>query len=484
MSSERYIFIGDSSWFDSWDVNVYVSAIRYGQLGNIFLHNNYTTVFHSDTIFYPLYTVLGFFLRNIDPYLLFQIFSVLCGMLLSFTIFSLAKIFLEKKPCLALFLVSIGGGLGWISPFSYLFPDISITGFTFYSAYQRPHEALALVFYLFSLGLFFKYRKNMRIKISLIIILSCLLQIFFYPYLLLSFFLITSFYLLIIEHGKVFTKDFFFLFCTGLIVLPVSLWYFMTLKGNPGFDLVYQVKLPPPSVWQIVFGYGVLFLIFVDQLWFANKKPNVIFLNVWFVVSLLLTFLPFGFSRFFLKTLFSPLVFLSVLFIPDLSRQIKIKKNIIVFALIVLVSLTSLSVFYSRIKMVTSYHGRFFVSKEQKDALNFIQKNKYQNIISLYSIGNLIPANTNKRVYFGHFLQTPNGSEKLLKARKFYQNKLSETEAEKFIKDNKINLVYFGIEEKNQFNSSVPFGLKYKFLTKIYENSQVKLFAFINHENK
>ncbi|MCR4326275.1 MAG: hypothetical protein NUV52_01315, partial [Candidatus Roizmanbacteria bacterium] len=49
-----YAFTGNNAWFDPWDLNVYVAAIRWGQQGHLLLKNVYTTQNLQPTLMYPL----------------------------------------------------------------------------------------------------------------------------------------------------------------------------------------------------------------------------------------------------------------------------------------------------------------------------------------------------------------------------------------------------------------------------------------------
>src|SRR3989338_4070633 len=68
-------------WFDAWDINAYVSYIRYGQRNGVFLKNTYTTDPHQGVFVFQKYTLLGVINRflRLDPFLLFHIASIMAG---------------------------------------------------------------------------------------------------------------------------------------------------------------------------------------------------------------------------------------------------------------------------------------------------------------------------------------------------------------------------------------------------------------------
>ncbi|PIZ65232.1 hypothetical protein COY14_02805, partial [Candidatus Roizmanbacteria bacterium CG_4_10_14_0_2_um_filter_36_9] len=75
-------FSGQAAWFDPWDTNVYVSAIKEGQNGNLLYSNQFTTIKHKPLFVYTFYTLTGLLFNNVDPYSLFQIESLIFSALL------------------------------------------------------------------------------------------------------------------------------------------------------------------------------------------------------------------------------------------------------------------------------------------------------------------------------------------------------------------------------------------------------------------
>lgn len=89
----------------------------------------------------------------------------------------------------------------------------------------------------------------------------------------------------------------------------------------------------------------------------------------------------------------------------------------------------------------------FFLTKDEGETITSLSKlPKDSGILALYRIGNYIPAFSDNKVYFGHFYQTPNSQDAFNKARLFYA-RMNEKEQREFIKQNRIDYIYYGLEE-------------------------------------
>ncbi|MDO8638043.1 MAG: hypothetical protein Q7R43_00580 [Candidatus Daviesbacteria bacterium] len=467
---KNMVFSGQASWFDPWDINLYVSAINWGQNHGILLSNVYTTVENKPILLYPLYTISGSIFKNTNPYLLFHLMSIFVGLLLLFILWQTIKVFLptSKMQFIALFLISLGGGIGWV-----FFPNISssdlfMTGFTFQSHFQRPHEALGIILYLLSLIGFYLVANKSSYLLNLISLISTILLVFFYPFYLLSYGLICgfySFYLLFYNNKKPILILSINLFIAGLVLL----FYYQHLQSNLQFAGILNQKLSNQNLQELILGWGILLPLIILQLKNPKKDRKFYFLNFWLFISLFLSLLPFGFARFYLRALFLPIIILILLSVPYLSKIFHIKQRIILIILIILVPISSFFIAYKRLDEATKNNQWFYISKEENEALDYLNKNAVnQGILSSYNFGNIIPAKTNSNVYFGHLLQTPNSQEKINNLMRFFANDFSETEAQKFLIENNVNYVVWGKEEDK---------LKYQFLKTVFQDGDILVFS-------
>lgn len=477
------IFSGQASWFDPWDINLYVSVINWGQNHGILLSNVYTTIENNPILFYPLYTISGSIFPKTDPYLLFHLQAIVLGVILLFVLWQIIKIFLisTKIQFIALFLIALGGGLGWLFFPNVFSSDLYMTGFTFQSHFQRPHEALGITFYLLSLIGFYIAANKSSYRLNLISLISLCLIVFFYPFYLLSYGLICGFYcfyLILYNHKKPFIMLLINIFFAGFVLL----FYNYYLQSNPQFTGIINQKLTNQNLIQLLLGWGILLPLMLLQLKSPNKDKKFYFLYFWFFISLFLSFLPFGFARFYLRTLFFPIIILILLNIQYLSKLVHLSQKSLFILLIIIVPISSFFIAYKRLDEVSKNNQWFYISNEESNALDFLNKNAVnQGILSGYNLGNIIPAKTNSNVYFGHLLQTPNAQEKINNLIRFYANTMSDDEAGKFLKENNITYIIWSYEEQNitnSYNNNEKKQLKYKFLKQEFKNGNLIILSY------
>lgn len=469
------VFSGQASWFDPWDINIYVSSLKSGQTNGFLLSNLYTTIPNQPILMYPLYTILGIIFKNIPPFFIFHLFAAIFGFILVFGIFHLLKYFVEKniERFLALIAICLGTGLGFFYP-RINSPDASMTSFTFQSAFQRPHEAIAVLFYLAALVFFFR-KKIFTTSLFLLI------TVFFYPFYLLSFALICSLYLFIKNKSELKFANYLPLFYILIPSLVTNLFISSQISSNGTFQSVLSQNLPTPNPLLLLSGYGIITLLILYSLLFIKKNEKTLFLLTWFVASFILSFTPFGFSRFFLRGLFFPTVILSVLAINDLTKKIKVNYFIFYILFFILILPANLKIFSERITATKSNNPWYYLSKSEFEGIKFLnaKTDNKSGVLTLYNLGNLIPAFSHNTVYFGHFLQTPDANNKLQNAYLFYSNQFPEEKAREFIKQNHVKYIFYGKEEKatKTYSKIKNDKLNYQFLFPVFQNSEIKIYS-------
>jgi hypothetical protein len=480
------VFSGQAFWFDPWDINVYASAIRWSQNNGLNFQNTYTTQEHKSVVLYPFYTTLGMLFPKTNPFLLYRTSLILFSFLLLFTIYEIARKFLSKKngALLALFLVPLGGGLGWVFFPKAILPDIGMTPFTFTSTFQKPHEVLAVTFWILSYYFFYRGISRNNLKSTVISALISNLLVFFYPFFLLSYYLINGIFCLIISVKNKVKQPLLYFGTTVLITFPIGAIYSLYLLSSASFESVLSSNLPTHNIVLLVLGYGILTPVLIYQLFQKKWDSASLYLIIWFFLSVLLAYLPVGFAKQYLRGLFFPAVILSMKSLNKISKQLKISKKILLDILIVFVPLTSIFIFAFRITNAqdasSGWYRWYYISQEENEAMNFLNGSTPigSGILSSYPIGNHLPAHTDNRVYYGHNCQTPNSKEKIENLNKFYANEYSNEEAERFIKENNISYVWWGRDEKKIANKHDEESLEYTFLKPIYTNSEVIVYSY------
>jgi hypothetical protein len=479
------VYLGHNSWFDPHDVNIYASVIHYGQLGHILLPNLWTALPNQPILIFPVELLFGYLFRFINSYLLLWLSSIFCGFLLIFGIF-----WLLRKVGLSYFMslittigITLGGGFGFIL-YSKNIPSSDIlNATTFYEAFYKPHEAIALLLYLFSLVMFydvFLRRKTMSLEMITIISLSAAISFLIYPYFIASYLLITFPYLLILNKKNI--KQLIFYSCllyipAGLLVLYMAGQMYLVNQGF-GDSLIQHLDTAPLST---IFGYGILIPIFFYQLFFMKKTLLTKYLNWWIFISLVLALIPVGPGKIFLRGLFFPLVLLAVWQLKVLMDSLSSNVARIIFWVIffTLLCATSIYIMLLRNYVVHSVQSTDIIYMPKEEYKIFDYLNIYtppnSGVLALYTMSNLLPAFTQNRSCIGSLGSVNNKyTQQLNIVREFYAGRQI---SKNFLKEYNVSYVLWGPEEQSIAGRDIS---EDKNLKLIFETKTTKLYQVVN----
>ena len=473
-------FTGQISWFDAWDINAYVSYIRFGQRHGVLLENTYTLEPHQGVFVFQTYTILGVINRflNLDPFLLFHIASIITGLLLLLSVFYVVSlVFRSSADRLASFsVIALGGGLGWIKNLE-LSADYRLAGFTLINTLERSHDALSALFIVLFIGFLGQYINTGKKRFIILSLISSFLVYTIHPPLALISFTVYLLSLFIFQNKiniKYYLKGF------SVLLIFYSLYYLFVLRAfllSPGYKNISGQSLWNPDFQTIILGFGLLMIGIISS--FVNKSSRELIklVKIIFIVQLILLFSPFGFHLYYAKGIFIWGVILAVSGFAFL-----IKKNYIKFILlpVIIISLPFRIFAFSRLMKADYSNQYYYLDRKEGQTLKFISSlPSDSSLLSLYRIGNVIPAFSSGRVFLGHGINTVDFNRKILLANKFYLT--SDTDFQKkFLQNNKIDYVYFGFEEQLlRKNNSIPQFTPPDFLKLIYKNDIISVFEVI-----
>lgn len=471
---KNYWFIGHTSWFDSWDIQVYESYIRFGQSYGIFLQNTFTTIPHSGVLIFQFYTIIGIINRifNLSIPLIFQISSVIADIILLLTIYVIIRSFFKERlfRISAFIIAAIGGGLGWV-PGLFNGSDVTSAGFTTINAFERGHEAISTALLLLSVFLFIKYLKNRNMSILIIAVILALTQCAIHtPFIL--FYAIIGTAIAFIDFSKNKHKISFFYPATISLIFTIYYLIFLAdLPHNAGFAGVINQQLPHVSLNRLAIGIGLIFPFLIwGYINILKDKSEIFYVKIVFFIQALFLFLPVGFTLYYLKGLH----FWAVIIAIYSFEKLKINHKYKIVLLVILTSLTVITrlFIFNQLLHPNIENPFMFLRVSENNALQYLTTLPLNsNILSLYRIGNYIPAYSDNKVYFGHKFQTPNGDTKLKKALNFYVG-LNETQQKKFLKLNSINYIYYGLEESS-----------WRYINKLKKTNPFPYFKIIYNKN-
>lgn len=450
---QGYWYPQQTSWFDAWDINVYVSYIRFGERVGLALQDTYTTIPHPSAYIYQFYTILGMLNRilHLDPFLLFHLSSIGVIIFLVLTCYFVTSIFIKDTfyRHAAFILTVLGGGFGWVS--SQLGSlDTKIAGFTMVNAFERGHDGLSTILLLLVPSCLYLYITSSRKKFLFLGLVASIGSISIHPPLFLLYITLSLF--VCIWHIRKTGKLDILIYPFFLTIL-FSIYYLLILSkvmNNPGFAGVgetFGANFSRINSYALILGLGVLTpFLFWEFIFGTNTKSEIVFLRLFFLTQLLFVFLPVGFNLYYTKGLHVWGVLLAIEGIRNFFPH-KNKQTLFITLYVVVISLFTRIYIFNILMHPNINNSFFFLQKNEGDALHYIAKiPEEKSVLSLYRIGNYIPAFSNLKVYFGYLQQTPSGAEKLRKAELFYLSH-DEKEQRTFLQQNNIAYIYYGLEE-------------------------------------
>lgn len=469
-------FVGFYFFYDPWDVNLYLDAIRQGFNGHWLYQNPYDPGATSLPVHF-LYLFLGHLSRlfSLSIPWVYHLANLFLTITFSYTLYLfLAFVFQEKNWRLgALFLITFGGGIGWLFLQKVLLADLALPVTTVFQTLHLPHFLLNQTLFLTTLLLSFWAVSVKKKAFSLLSVLSGGALAFVHPYsLLLVMSIFGGYFLLSILTKKNLTK-FFYLIPQFTLWTVFLLIFYLLLRQTPYLTSSYP---PSPSPFYFLVSYGLLTpLVILGAIGFWQKKEEkTLFLLSWLLIHFLFPYLiPPKILAF--KGFFIILGITAILGLRWLGRLLRHSWAIYFW---VLFFSTFSTIFLTLIYLLPIYGSQVnpwtYLTCEEKRAFDFLSRNSKEGEIVLASplIGNFIPANTNNRVYFGHDVSILNFQERRKNISGFYEGKFSAPPLN-FLKKEKIDYVFWGPKEKELGELDLT---KEPYLESIYQNEKVTLF--------
>lgn len=480
-----HAYMGQVSWFDPWDISVYISAIRWGGRDGWLFKNVYTTIDQPGAPIFHIYLLLGKIgkVLNLSPQMMFHAGATVLSIpflifLIYFTHYFTRS---NREWLLAFYFCVLGGGFGWLLYPQLPIPDVFVPGFTIETALHRPHEALSSLFYIVLMLFSYKALSGSDLKgikgLTLLILgITTFLLAFQHPYMLLPYFLVLGAFSIYLFKVRPFgrsrselLKSFIPVY---IVTLGASALYallsFKLFITNPSFGgLLGQIQKSANPVLMML-GYGILAPFIIYKLLKNTSTTKTDFLRLWFLVQFATLYLPLGFQRLLIRGLLYPAFVLAAMGAVEVMRKNKRFALPLLFLLILLAPLSSFYVFRRRIADIPNLNRWMYLTVDEKKAFDFLETQpKERTVLASYRVSNHLPPHTNSWVYAGHEFQSPDFYARQKEVQRFYGGKMSEEEMKEWLKENNIQYVFYGQEERaiNLGKSLSIFFLEEKFNT-------------------
>ena len=421
-----FIFENDEVRFNGFllnpiDGSSYLAKMEEGRQGSWLFHFRYSPETVNGAPYYFLYIFLGHVagLFNLDNILIFHIARILFSWLLLFILNKVVHVIFSAKPWLAVLTfawLTISGGMGWLLLGSGTLPgDLWVAeAYPFLSMFSNPHFPAGISL-LLSAFLIYSYRNSL-ISVILLSFISLLLSIVF-PFAVIigivSLGLLT-FWNLVARRSNSWLKFVSF-------AIPGGLW-------SVGQQVIALQDLYL-SQWNaqniaITGSFGAFLLSFSPGLilavaaifWIKPWRDSILIrlITCWLFVAVLIAFVPFSSQRRFLIGFQIPVILLASTLLDRLSSARNLSKISAIVAFVLTLPSVILIIAGS-INGVMSKSDSLFMSRDTLSAIYWLGNHSEPEDVILASAinGRHIPAIINRRVVYGHPIESIKAVERL-----------------------------------------------------------------------
>ncbi len=475
---------GDGHVFEGFllnpiDGNSYLAKMRLGWEGAWTFTLPYTADPGNGGYLFLFYIALGHLARllNLPLIVVFHLARVAAAALLIFTVYEFCQACFSDSPRWinrSFAWICLGAGLGWL-----LFPAGIVTSdlvvpeaFTFLSGYVNPHFPLGLALLLWIFMWSVREEARYRVYIFLAgLALAAILPFGIVLALAVSLILMAWTW---IEQKKLRWKNPLFLFLGGGLFLIYQYWVTVTDPVLAGWNA--QNQTPSPAWWDLLITFSpaliIAVLVFIRWRAFMPNHFQKAAL-AWFASSLVLILFPFALQRRFLLGFSIPAIVLAISAIPLWWPSIKIQNRIFTFlfglsipSLVVVLLLAGFG--------ISTRDGRLYETTSEMNAFAWIAENTPVQAVILAApdTGTLIPAQTGRRVIYGHPFETVDAAAQEQKVVDLFSGELSVQDSLALAQELKIDYVFYGPREKNLGDPAFI-----EQLSPVFQNANVSIYS-------
>jgi hypothetical protein len=463
--------------FGSDDGYSYLAKMRLGTRGDWLFTIRYTSEPHDGALLFFPYILLGkltgLFIGTDSPDLpvalaiTFHGVRILFGALLIFSTYRFIAAFLRRpgSRMLALVLISLGGGFGWLLSLlglSDLFGSLPVDffvpeGYSFLILFGLPHLALARSamltgFLLLFCALTVTDSPRAWLRWTVLAGLCWIVMGLCVPFYIAVLYLILGVWGLAawIRERQFPWGLFWRAISAGIVVLPLLLYTtIMFLTSDVLEKWSGQNSLPSPHPLHYVLGYIVLAIPAVWALRWAWRKSDsqnnlpYLLLASWITAMPVVVYLPINVQRRLAEGVIVPLGILAVaglrLLFPHRRQWTRAQRIVLILTLPTAILLWLGATFSALSPGRPLFHPRDELAV--MDALDAIAP-RDAVVLSLKETGNYLPARADVKAYVGHGPETINSEEKEKLAERFFAGELDADSRRALLAD--VDYVFFG----------------------------------------
>lgn len=247
----------------------------------------------------------------------------------------------------------------------------------------------------------------------------------------------------------------------GILILwslPVAAYYLVVLTTLPSIRGYYEQNiLLPPSMWNVMLGYGLLlpFMMIGLRSGWTKQRAGTLLLFGWIVAAIVLLYFPhLKFWAKMMNGLYLPIGILATMGIKYLWTRWRSRR----VPLAMLGAVAFIGLFFSQpyflVKIIDSQRresGYHYAPTSLIDGLQWLERHSPQDAVVLgdFRTGNITPHFALRRTWLGHNIQTVGYKEKLPVVRQwFFANDGDVAAKERFLAQERISYVIWGADEQ------------------------------------
>lgn len=442
-----YHFLGLTHNID--DGAVYLSWLRQVSDGQILFHNLFTSEPTPAGQLNILFLLMGTMAAaGVPLVIVFHVFRVVLGMGLILVIWQFSKLFLSDSGARRILipLVGLSAGIGWLIP-SGAMPNAPVDtwqpeAITFLSIYLNPLFLAGLILMIGSLYFLMLASQSGQLRHAVCagVSMFMLANIHTYDILTVASVWAVSLLALTVKERRLPVRTLVLSFIAGVIAVPPIIYQLYLYHIDPIFRARANSPAPSPAFWFLVAGYGLVLLgAVVGAVLVARvgrkadvehplRNPHL--LIVWSIVGFVLPYVPFAQQRKLVMGLHIPLCTLCAFALCAVAARLPRSVSRLAIVAFVLFTAGSNAAFLAKDisllgagRTATSYVP--YISSSELEAMSFLARDRDSKIVyAPPTFALFTPALTGRRVYYGHWSETPDYTEKIRAWMEFVDHSL------------------------------------------------------------
>ncbi len=470
--------------FNPLDGNSYLAKMMQGWLGSWTFTLPYTATPGKGTFLFLFYLLLGHLSRWLGLPLVwtFHLARVLAagGMLLVLDQFlGRALQFSPEQRWKALLLSALGSGMGWlVVPAGAFTADFWVAeAYPFLSAFANPHFPLAIALCLL---LWMQSEGTITLWRGVILALLGLALAVVLPFgvvVALAVLLGRTLWSGVARQGFPWQA----LVWVALGAAPVLGYQYGLVGSDPllaGWNA--QNLTPAPPLWDLLLSLSPALIVAgigLRRFWLDAPGPRRRLVIIWLVLGVALVYFPFTLQRRFMLGLYIPAAIVADWLVDAIRTAGRPWGHWLWGGLLALSIPTNIAILLAGFYGVQTHDPLLYLTSDESSALAWVRTETASDAIFLASpeMGMFIPAQTGRRVLYGHPFETVNAEDEKQAVEALYAGRWGPEEVEQYLNTRGVDYIFYGPREEGLGKRSVWQGYPV-----VYENEDVAILSVGN----